>query len=64
MEVLVAVILGVGFGIVLARLALGGVLALAFSKARNYVKRMAERRRAASAVDLERRAAAAERRAS
>lgn len=54
-EVLVAVLLGVGFGIVLARLALGGVLALAFSKARNYVKRVAERRRAAQLVDLERR---------
>jgi hypothetical protein len=53
--VVVAVLLGVGFGLILARLALGGVLALAFSKARNYVKRVTERRRAAHLVELERR---------
>lgn len=55
-SILLAVLLGVAFGLVLARLALGGVLALAFSKARNYVKRMTQRRHANEAVELERRA--------
>ena len=54
-SILVAVVLGVVFGLVLARLALGGVLALAFSKARSYVKRLRERRAATEAVELERR---------
>ena len=37
-EIVVAILLGVGFAILLARLMLGGVLALAFARARNFVK--------------------------
>jgi hypothetical protein len=55
--VVVAVLLGVGFAILLARLALGGVLAVAFARARSFVKRMAERRAAAQAVEVNRRQA-------
>jgi hypothetical protein len=56
-EIVLAVLLGIGFAIVLARLALGGVLAIAFARARTFVKRMAERRAAAQAVDVNRRSA-------
>jgi hypothetical protein len=54
-EVLIAVLLGIGFAIVLARLALGGLLAIAFARARTFVKRMAERRALAQAVEVNRR---------
>lgn len=55
LEVLVVVLLGVGLGVAIAWLALSGVLALAFSRAKSYVKRVAERRRAAHAVHVNRR---------
>ena len=54
-EVLLAIVLGVGFGVVLARLLLGGLLAVAFRQAKTFVKRVAERRRMAEVVAAERR---------
>lgn len=57
LEIVLAVLLGVGFAIVVARLLLGGVLAIAFARARSFVKRMAERRAAAQAVEVNRRQA-------
>jgi hypothetical protein len=57
MVTLFAVVLGVAVGVGLGWLALSGVLALAFRRARTMIRRLSERRQAAREASAERRAA-------
>jgi hypothetical protein len=57
MVTLFAVLVGVAVGVGLGWLALNGVLALAFRRARTMIRRMNERRQAAREASAERRRA-------